>query len=488
MTIPTHTAAVHSLPVVVIAGEPLSSADIRALARGTATAQLGPEVLGRVAAWAAHAEAVAATRPVYGRSTGVGANRQVAVADPAAQAMRLVRSHATSAGPLRARERVRALLAVRLNQLAAGGNGVAPTVVGALATMLAADALPSVRQWGGIGTGDLSALATTALALTGELPATRPVPQTVAFGPGDALAFLSSNAATLADAALAVAELRDLVSASLVVAALTCTAVRGNPEAFAPVVEAASPFPGAVAVCRQLRALLDDEAGTAPARIQDPFGLRTLPQVAGVLLDALDQAESVIKAMSAAPSENPALHPDLGVAHHGGFHAAALGQALDALTLAVARAGQLAFSRLTMLAEPDLTGDEPFLSDGAPGSSGTMVLEYAAAAALGDLRALAVPAGLQTVTLSRGLEDGASYASLSAGQAFDAIAPLRSIVAAELLCAARLLGSEASVPAALRPALNAATDAMPRLDDRADRDLTGDLQALDDLIATGRLG
>lgn len=66
--------------------------------------------------------------------------------------MQLLRSHATSSGELRSAQRVRAMLVVRLNQLATDGNGISPTVVDAPAAMLAADALPPVREGGGAGT------------------------------------------------------------------------------------------------------------------------------------------------------------------------------------------------------------------------------------------------------------------------------------------------------------------------------------------------
>src|SRR5919199_39944 len=143
------------------------------------------------------------SRPVYGRSTGVGGNRHVVVADPQAHAAALLRSHATSLGPLRSAERVRGMLAVRLNQLAAGGSGVRPEVLTGLSTMLALDALPPVRELGSVGTGDLPALAVTALALSGEAPTTAPLSVRLTFGAGDALPFMSSNAAAIADAMLA---------------------------------------------------------------------------------------------------------------------------------------------------------------------------------------------------------------------------------------------------------------------------------------------
>ena len=67
--------------------------------------------------------AVAASRPVYGRTTGVRANRSV-TADDAGHGLRLLRSHAGGAGPVLDVTRAMAMLAVRLNQLAAGGSGV----------------------------------------------------------------------------------------------------------------------------------------------------------------------------------------------------------------------------------------------------------------------------------------------------------------------------------------------------------------------------
>ena len=130
-------------------------------------------------------------------------------------------------------------------------------------------------------------------------------------------------------------------------------------------------------------------------------------------------------------------------------------QALDGLLLALAQAGQAGLGRLTMLADPGFTGAPPFVSDGTPGSSGTMVVEYVAGGALAELRALAAPVGLQGIVLSRGLEDDASFASLAARQALDAIAPLRVLLAAELLTAVRALGPDAQLSPALVPVVDA---------------------------------
>src|SRR4051794_38362979 len=166
------------MPLTLSTTGRLSVAEIAAVADGAALG-LSPDVLSGLAS--VRAAALSVTRPVYGRSTGVGANKDVTVEDRAGQAEALVRSHATSAGELRSPRRVRALLAVRAQQLTRPGSGIAPEVLESLLRLIASGDLPPVRELGGIGTGDLSALATTALALD------------VALGPDDALAFLSSN-------------------------------------------------------------------------------------------------------------------------------------------------------------------------------------------------------------------------------------------------------------------------------------------------------
>ncbi len=424
-------------------------------------------------------------RPIYGRSTGVGANRDVTIVDPAAQADALMRSHATTAGPARSRERIRAMLAVRLNQLAAGGSGVSLEVFDALETMLAQDTLPPVRELGSIGTGDLPALALTALALAGLAPTDPPASTSVALGIGDVLPLLSSNAATIGDAALGLVAVRDLARAAVVVSAITFVAVDGNHEAFDLAVERVTPFEGARLVCRAMRRLTHPDEPRhprrAPARIQDPFGLRTLPQVHGALLDQLAGLDATLNHMVNAPSENPVLLPDVGLAHHGGFHATHLAQALDVTALALAESAQLSLARLTMLSEPLSTGQAAFLGDGTPGASGVMVVEYVSASALARLRALATPASLQSLTLSRGVEEDASIAALAATQVLSAVDEYRVILACELVAAIRCLRMRSiTTPPGLAHAL---THCARLNDELRDRDLTPDLDAAAVIVA-----
>ena len=442
---------------MLIGDEPLTPAAVAAAARsGPLQVELSGAARERIAAGHAAAVAIGARRRVYGRTTGVGANRHVAVAGDAAEhGRRLLRSHAGGVGvPLDA-DVVRATMLIRLNQIARGGGGARPEVADALAARLGAHDPPLLRGLGGLGTGDLTVLAQLGLALGDAL------------GEGDALPFMSSNAATFAVATLAWADLRELLDAGLAVGAESFAALHGNAEAYAEPVAAGRPLPGIVAVSAVLRALTRD-VGAEPARLQDPLGVRTLPQVGGALHDALAALHAVLAVELEAASENPLIAGD-AVYHHGGFHAASLALALDAARLAAVQFGGLSLARLSLLMEPDLTGLEPFLSGGVPGSSGLMIAEYVGADAFARLRSLAVPTSTGGISISRGLEEHASFAWQGALQARDAVGHLRTLLALEHLAARRALDGAPPDDAEIAADVGAAEAELPRLA-RAARD------------------
>ncbi|MEV4256087.1 aromatic amino acid lyase, partial [Spirillospora sp. NPDC049652] len=395
------------------------------------------------------ARRVAGRRPVYGRTTGVGANRAVEVEweDADAHGLRLMRSHAAGAGPLLRPEVVRAMLVVRANQIAAGGSGVDPGVLAALADALNLNVLPPVPVYGAIGTGDLTALASTALCLIGERSwldggadggGSASPDAGLARGPhfaldsADALAFMSSNAATLGEAALALTDLRTGLDASVMVAALSLLAVRGAREPYAPAVHRAQPVQAGVAAA--VRSLLAYEHET-PARIQDPYGYRAFPQVHAPALEAARYAETAVTRMVNSAAENPLVDAaDAEVWHNGNFHIAGTGLALDAARLALFQTGALGAARLGTLTEPSFTGLRPFQAD-AEAASGIMILEYVAHSALADVRRHAAPASLGGAVLSRGVEEHAGFATQSARATGEAVAAYRVVLACELVAA-----------------------------------------------------
>jgi histidine ammonia-lyase len=423
--------------------------------------------------------------PIYGRTTGVGANKSAAVVDDDAHGLRILRSHAVDAGPELPERAVRAMLAVRLNQLCAAGSGVDPAVLRALEAMLNGNALPTVRGHASIGTGDLGALAGTALTLMGERPATGPLEPMGPWSSDSALPFISSNALTIGRTCLVVDALGRLDRAAAAVYALSFRGLDGNPSVLSPAAVRAAAAPGVDVVAGRARRLLEVPTGQSaepPARIQDAFGLRAFPISQGAFTHALGVLAEQAGRVLGVAQENPLF--DLAgeaVVHHGAFHQAALGLALDGCNLALAQTGPLVMSRIGMLNEPALTGLRPFLATGQVGASGLMMVEYVAASALGELRAAAQPASLGTVVLSRGAEEDASFASQAVVQAERAVSAYRTLLACELVGAVRLLRQRGVVVAAgpLNDALELAAS-LPA--DDADRDQRDDLEIAQKLL------
>jgi histidine ammonia-lyase len=458
-------------PVVVITGGALTPTEVRAVARDGATIVLAPAALDRAGrAWRTVNE-VARHHPVYGRGTGVGANRDidVTVTGENDHGLRLLRSHAAGAGPPLDAARTRAMLVVRLNQLAAGGSGVEPGLLGVLADAINQGLLPPVHSLGGIGTGDLTALAITGLCVIGERAWRGGTLPPYPMDPADSLAFISSNAATVGEACLGAEDLRDLLDASLTVAALAFLAVDGSPEPYAEAVHAARPHAGQRAVAARMRDLIG-AAGAVPARIQDPFSYRAIPQVHGPAVEASAHLVRVLAIELNAACENPLVDvAGQTVWHNGNFHGAYVGLALDAMRAALFSTAALSSARLSTLVEPALTGLRPFLADGPPASSGVMILEYVSQSALAQLRHHAAATALATAVVSRGIEEHAAFSAQAARNLTEVVDSYRVVLCCELVAAVRALRMRGTRPApgALRDVFELAARALdPRTEDR----------------------
>lgn len=441
--------------MIEIDGRQLDLADIAAVAAGGTQVVLAPSAVERMAESQRSAAATAVTRPVYGRSTGVGANKSVALPQsggPDFHGLNLLRSHAVDAGRVLDPPTVRAMLVIRLSQLASGASGINPKVPAALMAMLNDDALPEVREFGGIGTADLPALAGTALTLLGERPpmgAGTPTSFLGEWATEDALPFISSNALTIAQAVLAHQKLATLLENLTLVSAMSFTAMSGNPEAFSPEVAQAADSPAVGEMAETLRSLV---RGTCDAaRIQDPYCLRTLPQALGAIAEELSALQSLLERLVVAGHENPlvfgsAAEGNNGVAHHGLFQMTSLARRLDALHLALGAACATNLRRIGLLCDPAFTGLYRFLAADDTGQSGVMMMEYVAAAAAAVVRASAQPASLQTVVLSLGAEEDASFASLAASRLGSTVQAVATMTAVELVCAARALRMQGRTP------------------------------------------
>ena len=423
-------------------------------------------------------------RPVYGRTTGVGAARDHQAGTQGGHGLALLRSHAAGWGPVVPAPTVRAALAVRANQLLAGMSGANPVLARLLSSLAAGDEreLPVVHRHGSLGTGDLTALAEVGLALVGDRPRSGGHARAdLEITASDALPLLSSNAFAVAEAAVNAVALDRLGRAAGAVCAMSFVALQGNPEAFSEAAMGGTPFAGAAEAGGAVRSLVSPQPGV-PAHIQDFFGLRTWPQVHGPLLDSVDHLVHVIEAMANTGAENPLFSGGDGgrVTHHGGFHAAYLALAADTALLALTRSAQAVQSRVSHMLT-DGGSSAPLFLSGTAGASGLLIAEYVAASALSLIRgAAAAPSSIHTAHVSGGIEDDASFAGQAAARLGEAAEAYRQMLAVELVCAVRALRMrEVRLTGALGALLAACAPLATGLEDR---DLAPDFEVAGQIV------
>ena len=481
------------MPDVVVTGEPLTPADVLAVARGAARVRLAPEALANVAAGRAIVDRLASgDRPAYGVSTGFGAlaTRHIPVESRAQLQRSLVRSHAAGMGPAVEAEVVRAMMLLRLRTLSTGRTGVRPVVVETLAGLLNSGVTPVVPEHGSLGcSGDLAPLAAVALALMGEGDAG--VPEPVVLEEKEGLALINGTDGMLGMLVLAVADLAELLTLADVAAAMSVEALLGTDRVFAADLQALRPHPGQAVSAANLRALLAGSAIVAShregdTRVQDAYSLRCAPQVHGAARDTLAHAAAVADRELASTIDNPVVLPDGRVESNGNFHGAPVGYVCDFLAVAVADVGAMSERRTDrMLDKGRSHGLPPFLADDPGVDSGLMIAHYTQAGMVAENRRLAVPASADSLPTSAMQEDHNSLGWGAARKLRQAVDNLRRIVAVELVTAARALDLRAPLePAAGTAAARAALrTVVPGVG--PDRWLAPELAAAEDLLRGG---
>ncbi len=408
--------------VVVVGDGPLTIGDVVDVARHGARVRLADGAVEAMAASRAVVEGLADDdRPHYGVSTGFGAlaRRHIPVERRAQLQLSLVRSHAAGSGPEVEREVVRALQLLRLATLATGRTGARPVVAQTYAAMLDAGITPVVREFGSLGcSGDLAPLAHVALAALGEgevrdatgavVPAADALAAAgiapLALREKEGLALINGTDGMLGMLALALHDLRSLLTTADVAAAASVEALLGTDAPFAADLVAMRPHPGQAVSAANLRALLDGSPVVAShrtldadgrpecTRVQDAYSLRCAPQVHGAARDTLDHATAVARRELAAAIDNPVVTVDGRRQSNGNFHGAPVAYVLDFLAIAAADVASMSERRTDrFLDKARNEGLPPFLADDPGVDSGLMIAQYTAAGIVSELKRLAVP-------------------------------------------------------------------------------------------------
>jgi histidine ammonia-lyase len=423
--------------------------------------------------------AVGSGRAVYGVTTGFGGLSHKTITSVQARELQvsLVRSHASGTGPALPSDVVRGLVLLRANSLARGNSGVRVEVVERLLDLLNRGLVPWIPEQGSVGaSGDLAPLAHLAMTLTGEgafVPEGGGKPEPA--GPvlhrdgiaplelveKEGVALLNGTALMASYLALAVADVRGVLDAALIGAAMSFDALEGNPESLDDRLGEIRNFPEQRAIAASMRALLAGTGLSAPRTVwsgQDAYTLRCLPQVLGSVQLGLRFAEEIVGRELNAVTDNPVVFEGDEFVSGGNFHGQPLALALDTLALTTQYIAAFSERRISRLLHPALNRGLPAFLAPDPGvSSGFMVPQYLAAALVNENVTLVHPASASSLPTSADQEDYVSMGPWAGTKLRRIIDNTRRIVAVEWIVAGQALelrhprtggvGSEAALQA-----------------------------------------
>ena len=491
-------------------GEQLTIEDVCAIAAGEHPEQCTlsvPAVEKMERSRAVVDRLAAGDAPVYGVNTGVGllADVRIAPADLNQLQRNVVRSHSAGVGDPLARSEVRAMMLIRANVLAKGYSGIRPLVAARLCDFVNRGVTPQVPSQGSVGaSGDLAPLAHMALVLIGEGEAEY---QGAVYPGADALrraglepltlrakegiSLINGTQAMLAIGCLELAAAETLADSADVICAMTLDALRGTPRAFDSRLHEARPHPGQVVSAARLRQLLEGseirQSHITCRRVQDAYSLRCAPQVHGAVRDSLAEARRIFAIELNSATDNP-LVLDNEIVSGGNFHGEPLAFQLDYLAVALTALAGISERRIDRLVNPALNEELPPFLAGHPGlESGLMMAQVTAAALVAENRVLSHPASAGSITTSGNKEDFVSMGMTSALKFKSIVRNTRTVLAIEALSAARALDL-------LRPLKSSQPIEQARERIQAvsapltgDRALSGDIAALEHLLASGAL-
>jgi len=447
---------------LVLDGNSLTLTDVVRAAQGQVQLELSPDARERMAATRHLVETwVHQGTVVYGVTTGFGELASVVISPTEVAALQenLIISHSAGAGEYLRPEIVRAMMLLRANALAKGYSGVRPELVEHLIAVFNAGIIPAVPEQGSVGSsGDLVQLAHIALALIGKgwcltsrgiepsayvlaMHGLRPMSLEAKEG----LALINGTQYQCAIGALALAQALELTDVADIAGAFSADVLRSTDRAFDERIHRVRGMRGQQIVAAHLRALMAgsqirESHRTGDPRVQDAYSIRCMPQVHGASRDALDYVRAIIEAELNAANDNPLIFPDGDYLEGGNFHGQPLAIALDTLAIAIAELANISERRIERMVNGALSNGLPKFLASNPGlESGMMIAQYTAASLVSENKVLAHPASVDSIPTSANQEDHNSMGSIAAWKARRIVSNTTTVLAIELLCAARAL-------------------------------------------------
>jgi histidine ammonia-lyase len=487
----------------------MSLEDLVAIAREGYKVRLTKESKGRIINARKMIEKwVKEERVIYGVTTGFGALSDVTISKEDTQCLQenILMSHAAGVGDILDEETVRAVMALRIKDLARGHSGICLETVSRIIDLLNRSVCPVVPEKGSVGaSGDLAPLAHLCLVLIGQGEAFYEgqrisgieALQKCGLNPlqlkaGEGLALVNGTQVMTAIGGLSIYDATKLSKMTDIAAAMSLEVLMGSKTEFDQRIHHVRPHPGQAAAADNMdRITRDSEIITSHkdcSRIQDAYTLRCSPQVHGASKDAITYARKVIETEMNSSTNNPLIFSESQEFLLGGnFHGQPVALALDFLCMAVSELANISERRIERLVNPQLSGLPAFLVSDGGLNSGFMLAQYTAASLVSENKALSHPACVDSIPTSANKEDHVSMGTISARKLREIVRNTEHVIAIELLCGAQAMDLFTN----MKPgegtliAYKIIRDEIPHLE--KDRIISKDIETMVHLMRSGKI-
>jgi len=487
----------------------MSLEDLVAIAREGSTVRLTKESEGRIINARKMIEKwVKEERVIYGVTTGFGALSDVTISKEDTQRLQenILMSHAAGVGDILDKETVRAVMALRIKDLARGHSGISLETVIRIIDLLNRGVCPVVPEKGSVGaSGDLAPLAHLCLVLIGQGEAFYEGQRIsgiealkkcglnpLQLKAGEGLALVNGTQVMTAIGGLSIYDSTKLSKMTDIAAAMSLEVLMGSKTEFDQRIHQVRPHPGQAAAADNMdRITRDSEIITSHkdcSRIQDAYTLRCSPQVHGASKDAITYARKVVETEMNSSTNNPLIFPESQEFLLGGnFHGQPVALALDFLCMAVSELANISERRIERLVNPQLSGLPAFLVSDGGLNSGFMLAQYTAASLVSENKVLSHPACVDSIPTSANKEDHVSMGTISARKLREIVRNAEHVIAIELLCGAQAMDLFTN----MKPgegtllAYKIIRDEVPHLE--KDRIISKDIETMVHLMRSGKI-
>lgn len=491
-----------------ITGQDLTLEEVVKVAREDAKVELSKAQIEEVlASRSVVDQLVEEEKIVYGVTTGFGkfCDQIISKSESKTLQRNLIISHAVGAGNRFDRDIVRAIMLLRVNNLAKGFSGVRLETIDTLIKMLNLGVTPVIPEKGSLGaSGDLVPLAHMVLPMLGmgnaeykgviyhgakamEL-ANIPI---IELTQKEGLALINGTQVMTAVGALTVFDAIDLLKIADIAVALSFEAQNGVIDALDPRINQVRPHKGQIDTANIIRNLLKESKNITrqgELRVQDAYSLRCAPQVHGASKDAINYVKDKVEIEMNSVTDNPIIFKETKEGISGGnFHGQPMALSFDFLGIAISELANISERRIERMVNSSLSGLPSFLIEKGGVNSGFMIVQYTAASLVSENKVLAHPASVDSIPSSANQEDHVSMGTIAARKAKSILENARRVLAIELMCACQAvdLRGDKGLGVGTLGAYELIREKVEKLDE--DRPLYEDINHCEALIINGSL-